>query len=94
MFKENHPVDVCVRLYSSRTMASNIFRRELVSLSQSDEYIFENFMRGFFTIRRSKREFSNMDINQTHDQNNKLMKIDGGAIGMFNESSLLKSSVA
>ena len=51
--------------------------------------------KGFFLICKSKRHFSNIAIDQAYEQNNKLIKIDGGAIGIFeNESALLKWTAA
>lgn len=51
--------------------------------------------KGFFLICKSKRHFSNIAIDQAHEQNNKLIKIDRGATGIFeNESALLRWTVA
>ena len=51
--------------------------------------------KGFFLICKSKRHFSNIAIDQAHEQNDKLIKIDDGAIGIFeNKSALLKWTVA
>ena len=40
-------------------------------------------LKGYFTVKKSKRKVSNIGIDQAHEQNNKLIKIDGGAIGLF-----------
>ena len=43
-----------------------------------------------FTIKKTERIFSAIGIDQAHKQNNKSMKIDGGAIGILdNEQALL-----
>ena len=53
--------------------------------------ILEGFMNVFFTVRKSNRSFSNMGIDQAHEQNHKLVKINGGAIGILdNEAAFLK----
>ena len=36
-----------------------------------------------------ERVFSNMGANQAHEQNNKVIKADGGAIGIFDDESAL-----
>ena len=49
----------------------------------------------FFTICKCKLHFSNIITDQAHEENNKFVKIDGGATGIFeNESALLKWVVA
>ena len=55
----------------------------------------DQFKKGYFIIKRSKNTFSNMGIDQAHEQNNKLIKIHGGAIGIFdNPKALLRWSVS
>ena len=47
-------------------------------------------VKGHFTIKKTERIFSAIGIDQAHKQNNKSMKIDGGAIGILdNEQALL-----
>jgi len=44
-----------------------------------------------FTSRRTDSTFSIISVEHLHEQNNKLIKSDGGAIGIFdNECVLLK----
>ena len=57
--------------------------------------IFEEFKRGFFTVKNGNRKFSNIGVDQAHEQNNKVIKIDRGAIGIFdNPKALLRWAVA
>ena len=42
--------------------------------------IFEEFTRGNFTVKKSNRTFSSIGVDQAHEQNNKVVKVDGGAI--------------
>ena len=51
--------------------------------------ILEEFMKGRFTINNGSRAFSNIGVNQTHEKNNKLVKIEGGAIGIFDNLKAL-----
>ena len=55
------------------------------------ESIKKSFDLGNFTVKKSSRVFSAIGIDQAHEQNNKRVKVDGGAIGiMDNESALLE----
>ena len=57
--------------------------------------LFDAFLNSFFTVRKSERPFSNMATDQADEQNNKLVKIDGGAVGILdNEAAFLKWAVA
>ena len=68
---------------------------ELLSLEVENREIFESFVSGYFTISKSRKTFSKLAIDQAHKQNNKLVNIDGGAIGILeNEATLLKRAVA
>ena len=53
-------------------------------------------MSGKFTINQSGKPFSNIGIDQAHEQNNKLVKIDGGAVDILltDNSALTKWMVA
>ena len=53
------------------------------------EAIFEEFTHGNFTIKKSHRAFSATGIDQAHEQNNKVVKIDGGAIGILDDGRAL-----
>ena len=55
----------------------------------------DEFVKGHFTIKKTERIFSAIGINQAHEQNNKSVKIDGGAIGILdNEQALLEWTVS
>ena len=47
--------------------------------------IFEEFTRGNFTVKKSNRTFSSIGIDQAHEQNNKVVKVDGGAIDILDD---------
>ena len=68
---------------------------ELLSVEAEKREIFESFVSGYFTISKSRRTFAKVSIDQAHEQNNKLVKVCGGAIGISeNEATLLKWAVA
>ena len=68
-----------------------------LDLKSTEKYqdIAQNFKKGFFTVQKSKRNFSSMGLDQAHEENNKLVKIDDGNIGILeNDHAMLKWVVA
>ena len=60
-------------------------------LEQLNPEVLNAFKKGYFTVKPIKRIFSNIGIDQAHEQNNKLVKIHGGAIGILeNPNALLR----
>ena len=55
--------------------------------------IYENFNKGFFTFQKSENQFSQMALDQVHEQNNRTIKSCGGATDLVNkveESALIQ----
>ena len=55
--------------------------------------IYENFNKGFFTFQKSENQFSQMALDQVHEQNNCTIKSCGGATDLVNkveESALIR----
>ena len=53
------------------------------------------FGAGNFNVRKTKNVFSSIPIDQAHEQNNALIKGDGGAVGLTdNPSALLRWMIA
>ena len=68
-----------------------VFIQDLKMLEIKHPDIFCEFQRGRFTYKKTDRPFSCMAEDQAHEQNNKDVKTDGGAVGILdNESSLMK----
>ena len=64
-------------------------------LEQLNPEVLNAFKKGYFTVKPSKKIFSNIRIDQAHEQNNKLVKIYGGAIGILeNPNALLRWAVS
>ena len=66
---------------------------DFVNLQLSHPDVYGNFMNGFFTFNKSCSEFSNMALDQIHEQNNDLIKGVGGTIHLINredDSALLR----
>ena len=51
--------------------------------------------KGYFTVSKTDHSFSNMGVDQEHEQNKKVVQVDSGAIGILeNETALMKWAVA
>ena len=51
--------------------------------------IVAEFKNGNFVVNKTNRAFSSLPIDQAHEQNNKIVKGDGGAIGLTESSTQL-----
>ena len=68
-----------------------IFIQDMKMLEIKHPNIYNEFQKGHFTYKKTDRPFSSMVEDQAHEQNNKDVKTDGGAVGILdNESSLMK----
>ena len=69
--------------------------RDMVALPMKHPGVAREFRAGNFTVRKTKNVFSSIPIDQAHEQNNALLKGDGGAVGVTdNRSALLHWMVA
>ena len=67
---------------------------DLKSLQSNHPGVYKEFCQRNFTINKSGKPISIMGIDQAHEQNNKLVKIDGGATDLLNDNTaLLKRKV-
>ena len=48
------------------------------------------FVKGHFTVQKTEHSFSNMAIDQAHEQNNCIVKDDGGAVGLTESPAALR----
>ena len=72
-----------------------IFISDLKQLPAKHPKIYDEFVKGNFTSKKTSRRFSSLPEDQAHEQNDKLVKIDGGALGILdNHTSLMKWMVA
>ena len=60
-----------------------VFIQSLNRLHQQHPEVYNEFMRGRFTVQKTSRYFSRISDDQAHEQNNKIVKGNGGAIGIF-----------
>ena len=55
--------------------------------------IYENIHKGFFTFQKSENQYSQIALDQVHEQNNHPIKYNGGAIDLISkveESALIR----
>ncbi|EDO35715.1 predicted protein [Nematostella vectensis] len=48
------------------------------------------FTQGFFTVNKTNRRFSSIAVDQAHEQNNAVVKGDGGAVGLTENAGALR----
>ena len=69
--------------------------RDMMTLKHVHPNVFVQFCAGNFVIRKTKCKFSAMGTDQAHEQNNALVKGNGGAVGITeNRSALLRWMLA
>ncbi len=54
--------------------------RDMVQLAQKNPEVHEEFMKGNFVVQKSRRKFSMMAKDQTHEQSNKILQTKGGQL--------------
>lgn len=64
--------------------------RDMLSLKQLHPQIYDEFLKGKFVVKKSKRAFSAIAIDQAHEQNNVSVKGDGGAVGLTENPAALR----
>ena len=52
------------------------------ALQQTAPHVFSQFVKELFTVHKSPRQFSATAIDQAHEQNNGMVKGEGGAVGL------------
>ena len=67
----------------------------MISLKESHPGIFEEFLQGNFVVKKTQQKFSSIPTDHAHEQNNKCVKGDNGAVGLTkNTSELLRWMVS
>lgn len=61
-----------------------------MALEQQHPEVAREFHKGNFVVHKSRREFSAMAIDQAHEQNNAVIKGDGGAVGLTEDPGALR----
>ena len=68
----------------------NHFQHNMLNLEKDHPEIAHEFRKGNFVVRKSKIKYSSVAIDQAHEQNNAVVKDDGGAIGLTEEPQALR----
>ena len=68
--------------YFSYSLWISVHLRDMVTLSHLHASIYVEFMKGHFTVQKTDHSFSNIAIDQAHEQHNCIVKDDGGAVGV------------
>ena len=67
-----------------------IHLRDMSSLDQMVPLVASEFKRELFTVNKALKRFSSIAINQAHEQNNAMVKEEGGAVGLTENTNALR----
>ena len=62
----------------------------MVTLATKHQRVNTQFLAGNFTVKKTTHAFSRMAFDQAHEQNNALVKGDGGAVGLTENPAALR----
>ena len=68
----------------------SIHLRDMAMIETMHPSMAQEFKNGHFAVHKTEKTFSAIAIDQAHDQNNKIIKGDGGAIGLTEDPSALR----
>lgn len=69
---------------------TSVHIRDMVALPNTQPSVYEEFLNGNFVIQKTERVFSAVSVDQAHEQLNKVIKAEGGAIGLTENDSALR----
>ena len=52
--------------------------------------LYEEFRQGHFVLQKTGRPFSRLALDHAHEQNNAIVKSDGGAVGLTDSQAALR----
>ncbi|KAJ8396338.1 hypothetical protein AAFF_G00019150 [Aldrovandia affinis] len=64
--------------------------RDMVTLVTKHPSVYAQFLAGNFTVKKTTHAFSAIALDQAHEQNNALVKGDGGAVGLTENPAALR----
>lgn len=64
--------------------------RDMQELRVKHPDVYEKFTNGFFVVHKTKKKFSAIALDQGHEQENAVVKGEGGAVGLTENPSALK----
>ena len=66
-----------------------VYLRDMAELFTKHPNVAKEFKAGIFTVQKTRKVFSSIAIDQAHEQNNALIKGDGGAVGLTDNPTAL-----
>ncbi|KAE8737192.1 hypothetical protein FOCC_FOCC017347, partial [Frankliniella occidentalis] len=63
---------------------------ELLELPTKIPSLYDEFLKGKFVVHKSARAMSGLGVDQAHEQNNRIVKEEGGAIGLTQNPTALR----
>ena len=63
--------------------------RDLMMLKEKHPLVYDEFIAGKFVVQKTQRLFSMIALDQNHEQENAIIKGDGGAIGLTENPTAL-----
>ena len=67
--------------------------RDMRELAKKSPRVAVAFKQGLFTVAKTSRRFSCIAIDQAHEQNNVMVKGNGGTVGLTENASALRTSM-
>ena len=64
--------------------------RDMLTLEDKHPALYQEFCSGGFAVKKTNRPFSAIALDHAHEQNNALVKGDGGAVGLTDNPSALR----
>ena len=68
----------------------SVHLRDMMLLSHVHPQVHAEFLKGHFTVKKTNHSFSKIAIDQAHEQNNAIVKEDGGAVGLTESPAALQ----
>ncbi|KAJ8372691.1 hypothetical protein AAFF_G00280200 [Aldrovandia affinis] len=68
----------------------SVHLRDMVTLVTKHPSVYAQFLAGNFTVKKTTHAFSAIALDQAHEQNNALVKGDGGAVGLTENPAALR----
>ena len=57
--------------------------RDMMTLSHLHPHIYVEFLKGHFTVKKTRHAFSNLAIDHAHEKQTAVVTDDGGAVGII-----------
>ena len=65
--------------------------RDMLTLPQRHPEVYEQFLHGNFVVQKSRHLFSLIALDHNHEQQNEIIKGEGGAVGLNEDPAALQA---